>query len=294
MINESLKAGDYEKVKELKRSLLNLEKRSSDPVQGGASKKDEEDHISPTASENSSAPQSLDKTSTRDSLKEFTLIHEAGGSPRNEPAEFSPVENRYLEKAIKQNVRQHDLKVCLMLLGGKATGKTTLMHAFLGERNVESPKPTHGLDSKSGIGNVAGKIVRYKIVDSDSDHSKEFIRKVYYDMSQAIVILFDISSKVTFEDAKEWAQSVAHAAKNPLHIFLVGNDLSGPMKRTVSIGIAKKFARENNLHYHEIAAKNGKGVKELLDKITYYVMSEAAAKEIEPPEERGCMKCIVL
>jgi len=170
-MNESLKLKDYEKVKELKRSLLNLERRSEHNEENK-----EGDEVSSISinSYNSPAP-SLDKPSTRDTLREFPMLNEEHS--KDQTNEFSPIENNYLEKVIQQNVRCQDLKLTIMLLGYKGAGKTTLMNAILNGKCQNDTQPTHGLDSKSGVHEISGKMVRFKIIDSDSDITKEFIRK---------------------------------------------------------------------------------------------------------------------
>ena len=172
MINESLKVKDYKKVNELQRSLLNLERR---PETSSNSK--EEELTSPTPSENSSPRQSLLHESTSDSLIEQAIIKDEGETGKNELADFSPIECVYLEKAMQQNTKQYELNVNIMLVGSQSCGKTTLMYSLLGKKWNGELKSTRGLDSKTTIERISGKVIKYKIIDSDADRSKEFIRK---------------------------------------------------------------------------------------------------------------------
>ena len=114
-------------------------------------------------------------------------------------------------------------------------------------------------------------------------------------MSQAIIILYDIHSKASFEEAKEWIKSVSsQVVGKKTEIFLIGNAKKGG--RVISEGEARKYAKDCGAHYYEVSAKESAGTKRLLTRITYYVMGkpmeENNAEVIR--EEIHCVRCSLL
>lgn len=49
---------------------------------------------------------------------------------------FSASEKEYLEKAIKQNLKQYDLQVNITIVGNEMTGKTSITSALIGSKFV--------------------------------------------------------------------------------------------------------------------------------------------------------------
>ena len=136
MLNQSIKNKEHDKVAELKRSLLELERKSEKATS------DEDPSFSP--------PQDLDLV--RYKSKSFSGIAlRQSGSERSETSQvthFSASEATYLERAVQQNTKQHDALINVMILGSSSSGKTSLMHALLGQKCPSQVKPTNGYFNK--------------------------------------------------------------------------------------------------------------------------------------------------
>ena len=118
-----------------------------------------------------------DKASTSESWKDLGFDYSQSGKDV-----FTSIELTYLKRVIEQNTKWYNAKINLMIVGSKGSGKTTLMHALLSLKPPERYIPTNGLDSRINTMNIKGENFRYKIIDSDSDRSKDYIRncKCFY------------------------------------------------------------------------------------------------------------------
>jgi polynucleotide 5'-kinase involved in rRNA processing len=127
MLDRSMRDNDHETTIELKRTLLELERRS-----GVRSAESSPENLSqPELSRNYSF--SIIRGS--ESPKKFS---------RSDGTLFSPKEMEYLDKAIMQNTKQYDNQLTIMLIGNQEVGKTSLMNAWLGLKWQGIPQHTIG------------------------------------------------------------------------------------------------------------------------------------------------------
>ena len=78
---------------------------------------------------------------------------------------------------------------------------------------------------------------------------------------KGIIIIFDVTSRETFDKIPEWLESVKDECSNPF-IVLFGNKSDLYEKREVSIEEINKFAKEKKLKYFEVSAHSKKGIDE--------------------------------
>lgn len=105
-MDEAIKSNDEERIKELKQSLLEVESKPGD-------------RHSAKSSPGSSPTMNPSSFHSDMSLQTKSL--------------FSQEEEIYLEKAIKQNTKQYDFQVNIMIVGNSNTGKTSLINAMMGK-----------------------------------------------------------------------------------------------------------------------------------------------------------------
>ena len=95
------------------------------------------------------------------------------------------------------------------------------------------------MDSKVTYKEWKGKKVKFKIIDTDPDKHKELIKKgiawinlVYYDISKAIVVLYDMTNQESSNDTVLWIESIINQCNHKPFVILVGNkkDIAKPPK----------------------------------------------------------------
>ena len=81
-----------------------------------------------------------------------------------------------------------------------------------------------------------------------------------------VLLVYDISSKASFEHLPEWIRDLANIKLDEVIFALVGNKNDLEDKREVSTDEGLKYAEENNYIFEEISAKTGNGFPELFYK----------------------------
>lgn len=129
-LDQSMKEKDYESTMELKRTLLELERRAD-------LRTDEE------SPENFKHPEALSSFQTHSfNVMEQVDLHKKAS--KSDASAFSATEKEYLEKAIMQNTKQYDEQLTIMLIGSQEVGKTSLINSWFGLSNSRTCQHTIG------------------------------------------------------------------------------------------------------------------------------------------------------
>ena len=149
------------------------------------------------------------------------------------------------------------------MIGDAAVGKTSLVLRYVQDRfyaaydsTIAASYLTHTLD----LDNFR---VNYEIWDTAGQERFHSLASIYYRRAQAVVVVYDISSRISFEHAKSWVREVKQNAYPDIVIALVGNKADLVSKRAVNYELAQTYAEENNLLCMESSAKTAMNVDEI-------------------------------
>ena len=158
----------------------------------------------------------------------------------------------------KKNLDDYEEKKAI-LVGDSGVGKTNLINTSVGIPFVEGKRPT-----------ISGSFVSKKI---KADNDKEFIvnlwdtagqetyrdvTKLFFKGSEIILLVYDITTKNSFESLKEWAK-IAEDIVETEHIYgIVGNKNDLYLENKVSDQEAKDFADSLNAKFKLVSAKTDK------------------------------------
>ena len=100
------------------------------------------------------------------------------------------------------------------------------------------------------------------------------VRNEFYKESQALIIMFDVSRRQTFDALEMWLRELTkHGAENAnMPIFIVGNKIDLDAKRAVQRTEAEKWTTSRKFAgYSEASAKDAKGFLELFGNIASHL-----------------------
>lgn len=131
-------------------------------------------------------------------------------------------------------------RVKLLLLGHAGVGKTSLVQRLIGQEAASGVAPTVGVDFAAHAVQLEGEQwpLRLNIWDTSGDpRFRELVEGCMRDLrhQDAVIIVYDVTRRNTFEAAEAWVASVREAA---LHcepvIVLLGNKADFATARVVS------------------------------------------------------------
>uniref|UniRef100_A0AC34EZS9 Uncharacterized protein n=1 Tax=Panagrolaimus sp. ES5 TaxID=591445 RepID=A0AC34EZS9_9BILA len=150
-----------------------------------------------------------------------------------------------------------------MLLGDSCTGKTCLLIRFKdGTFMNNNFISTVGIDYRNKLVEVDKYKVKLQIWDTAGQERFRSITSSYYRDADALLLVFDVTSRPSFENIRNWLGQVREYANDHVQITLIGNKIDLSAQRKVKADEARQLASSYNIPYLETSAKTGQNVQE--------------------------------
>jgi len=160
-------------------------------------------------------------------------------------------------------------------------GKSSLLVRLTDQRFTANPDPTLGVEFGSKLITIPeeDKVVKLQCWDTAGTESFRSITRSYYRGAAGCLLVYDVTSRPSFEHARTWLSDVRAHADPHLTCILVGNksDLAIE-RRQVPTKEGERWAQEEGLLFVEASAKSGANVDAAF---------EAAARDILAKIRRG-------
>ena len=190
------------------------------------------------------------------------------------------------------------LEIKIIILGNSSVGKTSFITKYIDDEFFSDYITTLGVDSRQKkITLQNGKEARLKIFDTAGQERFKALSTNFIKKAEGIVLLYDISNKVSFEEISNWMETIKENGRDSVSVILVGNkcDLSDD-KRQVSKNEGQERADKYNLQFFETSCREGINVNEVFDKLVediekknnVYSSSDIKIINIEKKKRKFC------
>ncbi|XP_014049111.1 ras-related protein Rab-37 isoform X2 [Salmo salar] len=155
-----------------------------------------------------------------------------------------------------------DIAFKVMLLGDSAVGKTCVLvrfkdGAFLGGNFIA----TVGIDFRNKVLTVDNAKVKLQIWDTAGQERFRSVTHAYYRDAQALLLLYDITCKSSFDNIRAWLTEIHEYAQKDVVIMLLGNKTDMAGERVIKHEEGEKLAKEYGVPFMETSAKTGVNVE---------------------------------
>jgi len=154
------------------------------------------------------------------------------------------------------------------LIGDSGVGKTSLIMRFTKNIFHSEFLNSIGVDFKSKDLRVDGKRIKLQIWDTAGQERYRTITSSYYKGAHAIVVVFDITNRSSFEHILRWMEDINKYAKENVLKFVVGNKSDLIQEREVKYEEARALASEMNATYFNVSAKENENINEFFESAT--------------------------
>ena len=169
----------------------------------------------------------------------------------------------------------------IILIGSSSVGKSSILQRYIQKVFNESYSCTIGVDFFMKSLDIGDKSIKMQLWDTAGTEKFRSITTGYYRGANAAFIVFDLTSKQSFECLNEWIEnyykySDPNSEKN---VVLIGNKCDLVDRREITQEEIDKFIKDNNIMYYETSAKTGQNIDEC-----FYFIAEKLVKQFENKE----------
>ncbi|XP_075994877.1 ras-related protein Rab-37 isoform X2 [Genypterus blacodes] len=124
--------------------------------------------------------------------------------------------------------------------------------------------------------------VKLQIWDTAGQERFRSVTHAYYRDAQALLLLYDITSKTSFDNIRAWLTEIHEYAQKDVVIMLLGNKSDMAAERAVKKEDGEKLAKEYGVPFMETSAKTGVNVELAFLAIAKELRHRASQQPNEP------------
>ena len=162
----------------------------------------------------------------------------------------------------------YDFTWKIMMLGDKASGKSSLTLRFVSGFYLNDLNLTIGVDFYSKMTNYNERKVKLQLWDFGGEERFRFLLHQYCKGANGAFFLYNITIPSTLDHLPDWTQIIREQAGD-IPIMLVGTNAHSKELRAVTREQAIQAASMHNLSgFIEVSSKTGQNVEKLFDVMT--------------------------
>ncbi|KDQ16211.1 hypothetical protein BOTBODRAFT_54045 [Botryobasidium botryosum FD-172 SS1] len=164
-----------------------------------------------------------------------------------------------------------DYVLKFVIIGDASTGKSSILVRLTDQRFLQNPDPTVGVEFGSKLIHIPdqNKTIKVQCWDTAGTEAFRSITRSYYRGAAGALLVFDVTSRPSFTNARSWLADVREHADPNLTCVLLANKIDlcekDESRRQVTREEAELWAKEAGLLFLEASAKTGKNVEEAFD-----------------------------
>ena len=182
---------------------------------------------------------------------------------------------------VEEGEKKYDFIFKIILIGNSSVGKSSIIQRYIQKIFNDEYTCTIGVDFFMKTIDINEKLIKLQLWDTAGTERFKSITTGYYRGANAAFVVFDLTSRVSFNSISEWIQNYYNYS-NPnseKNVVLIGNKSDLKESREITEEEINKFVVNNNIKYFETSAKNGENI----DECFYYI----AEKLMNDMKEKG-------
>jgi small GTP-binding protein len=185
----------------------------------------------------------------------------------------------------------------VVLVGESAVGKTSMITRFV--ENIFKPGTMSSLSANfvsKTLEISKNQSIKLDIWDTAGQEKYRALTKIFYQDAKVIILVYDITSKESFKELKEyWYVKTKENGKQDVVFAVVGNKNDLYEKEEIERTEGEKFAKEIGAIFHETSALTSNGINELFKDIAMkFVSNNSIYSKINENDDNETDKKITL
>eukprot|EP00792_Barthelona_sp_PAP020_P002245 TRINITY_DN13700_c0_g1_i1.p1 TRINITY_DN13700_c0_g1~~TRINITY_DN13700_c0_g1_i1.p1 ORF type:complete len:198 (+),score=51.12 TRINITY_DN13700_c0_g1_i1:50-643(+) len=148
-----------------------------------------------------------------------------------------------------------------LIVGTVATGKTSVINQFRTGQFQDAYISTIGLELRFKMVEIDDKQVKIVLFDSSGQDRFQSLTKALFRNTQAVVLVFDISDRSTFDLLPNYMDIIQRFAHPGTPVMIVANKCD--LVSAITDDELSKFCLQNNVPFKKTSAKTGENVSNM-------------------------------
>merc|ERR1711964_849028 len=140
----------------------------------------------------------------------------------------------------------------LIMVGDGGTGKTTFVKRHVTGEFEKKYVATIGVEVHPLPFDTNRGRICFNVGDTAGQEKFGGLRDGYYIQGQCAIIMFDVTSRITYKNVPNWHRDIVRVCEN-IPIVLVGNKVDVKDRQVKARNI--QFHRKRNLQYYDLSAR---------------------------------------
>ena len=153
----------------------------------------------------------------------------------------------------------------VVMIGDSSVGKTSLVHRLCHDQFLDDTRPTVSTAFYILKGDEEQGNQPLQIWDTAGAERYRALNSVYYHNAMGGILVFDLTSRTSFESLNSWVEEFMSLAQPGAIIVLVGNKSDLTQKFQVKPDEAEKWAKSHGFKFFLTSASQGTNIVELRD-----------------------------
>ena len=155
----------------------------------------------------------------------------------------------------------------VVLVGDSQVGKTCIISRLVNDVFKTNNPATIGAAFQTFTVSTATGTVALQIWDTAGQEKYRSLTPMYYRAAEIAILCYDVTNARSLEAMEQWTNELVEKAPPNMQLIIVGNKIDLAEERVIDKATAASFASKHGaVHYAEVSAKTGEGVKELFVK----------------------------
>ena len=174
----------------------------------------------------------------------------------------------------------------ITLVGDSGVGKSSIIGRFVTGIFIKDMSSTAGLNYSQKLYEKDGKKVNLNLWDTAGQEKFRSLGRNFYKDSYIIIIVFDITNRMSFINAKEvWYNEIKNYGEKFKFLSLVGNKSDKYEEEEVTEEEAISFAKEIDAKFFLISAHTGDGIDKMFHTLADNFFDEEFMSKVDQSKE---------
>jgi small GTP-binding protein len=174
----------------------------------------------------------------------------------------------------------------ITLVGDSGVGKSSIIGRFVTGIFIKDMSSTAGLNYSQKLYEKDGKKVNLNLWDTAGQEKFRSLGRNFYKDSYIIIIVFDITNRMSFINAKEvWYNEIKNYGEKFKFLSLVGNKSDKYEEEEVTDEEAISFAKEIDAKFFLVSAHTGDGIDKMFHTLADNFFDEEFMSKVDQSKE---------